>query len=473
MFIGRERELASLKEFYEKDGIGMTVIYGRRRIGKSTLIAEFVKDKKNIFYTATKVGSNRNLELFSNQVLQVLMPEIEDISFKTIEAVFDFINKNIREDKVILVIDELPYWAEKEEALLSILQKYIDTVWKDKNLKIILCGSALSFMENKVLSEKSPLFGRRDSQIKLEGFDYLDAAKFVPNYSNEDKAICYGITGGVAKYLSMIDATKSLDENIVRLFFRTDGYLYDETKNLLTQEFADITIVNNIIEQIASGENALNIIAGKIGEKEQTVLYSLDKLINVGLVEKKKCITEEKNKKKTQYVLKDSMFKFWYQFIPKATSVIEMGHGEVYYQRVVKPAIHSFMGSVFEEMCRYYTLKQGIVGEYNCFVTSVGTWWGVENIKDDKGNVRTQSADIDIVAISEVDKKVIIGECKFKNEKIDKGIYEILVRRGSVITGKYKISKYVLFSLSGYTDWFETLKDEDVLLLTLDSLYNA
>ncbi len=473
MFIGRERELASLKEFYEKDGIGMTVIYGRRRIGKSTLIAEFVKDKKNIFYTATKVGVTRNLELFSNQVLQVLMPEIEDISFKTIEAVFDFINKNIGDDKVILVIDELPYWAEKEEALLSILQKYIDTVWKDKNLKIILCGSALSFMENKVLSEKSPLFGRRDSQIKLEGFDYLDAAKFVPNYSNEDKAICYGITGGVAKYLSMIDATKSLDENIVRLFFRTDGYLYDETKNLLTQEFADITIVNNIIEQIASGENALNIIAGKIGEKEQTVLYSLDKLINVGLVEKKKCITEEKNKKKTQYVLKDSMFKFWYQFIPKATSVIEMGHGEVYYQRVVKPAIHSFMGSVFEEMCRYYTLKQGIAGEYNCFVTSVGTWWGVENIKDDKGNVRAQSADIDIVAISEVDKKVIIGECKFKNEKIDKGIYEILVRRGSVITGKYKISKYVLFSLSGYTDWFETLKDEDVLLLTLDSLYNV
>ena len=324
MFIGRESELASLKEFYDKDGIGMTVIYGRRRIGKSTLITEFVKDKKNIFYTATKVGKNRNLELFSSQVLELLMPGMADISFKTIEAVFDFINKNIGDEKVVLVIDELPYWAEKDEALLSVLQKYIDTVWKDKNLKIVLCGSSLSFMENKVLSEKSPLFGRRDSQIKLEAFDYLDAAKFVPNYSNKDKAICYGITGGVAKYLSMIDPAKSIDENIIRLFFRTDGYLYDETKNLLTQEFADITIVNNIVEQIASGENALNIIAGKIGEKEPTVLYSLDKLIHVGLVEKKKCITDEKNKKKTQYVLKDSMFKFWYEFIPKATSVIEM-----------------------------------------------------------------------------------------------------------------------------------------------------
>lgn len=473
MFIGRERELKSLNAFYDRDGIGMTVLYGRRRIGKSTLIAEFVKDKKTIFYTATKVGKNRNLELFSKQVLDVIMPGIEDISFSTIEAVFDFIDKNIGEDKVILVIDELPYWAEKDEALLSVLQKYIDTVWNNKNLKVILCGSSLGFMENKVLSEKSPLFGRRDSQIKLEAFNYIDAAKFVPNYSNEDKAICYGITGGVAKYLSMIDPEKSIDENIIRLFFRTDGYLYDETRNLLTQEFADISLVNNIVEQIASGENALNLIAAKIGEKEQTVLYSLDKLINVGLVEKKKCITEERNKKKTHYILKDSMFKFWYEFIPKATSVIEMGQGEIYYRKVVKPIIHSFMDSVFEEMCRYYTLMKGIAGEYGCFVTSAGTWWGVENISDTSGQLRAQSADIDVVAISEVDKKVVIGECKFKNEKIDRSIYETLIRRGKLITSKYKLTKYIFFSLSGYTDWFELLVDEDVVLLTLDSLYGG
>ena len=455
MFIGRERELASLNEFYEKDGIGMTVIYGRRRIGKSTLITEFVKDKKTIFYTATKVGKNRNLELFSRQVVDLFMPGVENISFNTIEAVFDFIDKNVKDDKLVLVIDELPYWAEKDDALLSVLQKYIDTIWNDKNLKIILCGSALSFMEKKVLSEKSPLFGRRDSQIKLEAFSYLDAAEFVPDYSNEDKAICYGITGGVARYLAMIDPEKSIDENIVRLFFRTDGYLYDETRNLLTQEFSDISIVNNIVEQIASGENTLNIIAGKIGEKEQTVLYSLDKLINVGLVEKKKCITDEKNKKKTQYVLKDYMFKFWYEFIPKATSVIEIGQGELYYTKVVKPALHSFMGTVFEDMCRYYTLKQGIEGAYGCFITSVGSWWGTESITDKNGGVRTQSTDIDVVAISE----------------IDKGVYETLIRRGKLITAKYKVSKYIFFSLSGYTNWFKSLSDNDVLLLTVDSLY--
>ena len=298
MFVGREDELKSLQELYNKEGFGMSVIYGRRRIGKSTLITEFIKDKKAIFYTATKVGKERNLELFSKQVVSVLDPAFEQAAFASTEAVFDFISRKMPKEKLIIVIDELPYWAEKDEALLSVLQKYIDTEWNDKNLMIILCGSALSFMENKVLSEKSPLFGRRDTQIKLEAFHYRDSALFVPKYSAEDKAVCYGITGGVAKYLSMIDGDKSLDDNIKRLFFHTDGYLYDETRNLLTQEFSDITLVNNIIEQIASGENTVNIIAGKVGEKEPTVLYSLEKLIWVGLVEKRKCITEEKTRRK-------------------------------------------------------------------------------------------------------------------------------------------------------------------------------
>lgn len=471
MFIGRERELASLQEFYDKDGIGMTVIYGRRRIGKSTLITEFIKDKKAIFYTATKVGKERNLELFSRQVVSFFFEDTIELLFHTIDAVFDFIGKNASDEKILIVIDELPYWAEKDEALLSILQKYMDTVWKNKNLKIILCGSALSFMEHKVLSEKSPLFGRRDSQIKLEPFDYLDAAKFVPDYSAEDKAICYGVTGGVAKYLSMMNPSKSIDENIMKLFFRTDGYLYDETRNLLTQEFSDITLVNNIIEQIASGQNTVTGIATKLGEKEPNILYFMEKLMNVGLVEKKKCITEEKNKKKTQYVLKDTMFQFWYAFIPKATSVIEIGQGELYYHRIVKPDIHLFMGSVFENMCRYYTLKQGVLGAYGCFVTNVGTWWGVETIVDADGTKRGQATDIDLVGLAESEKKAVIGECKFKSEKIDKSIYETLIRRGNLIASKYQIEKYILFSMSGFTGWFDTLQDERVVFVTLEDMY--
>jgi len=475
MFIGREKELKSLESVFEKEGFGMTVIYGRRRVGKSTLIKEFVKDKKVIFYTATKVGAERNLELFTKQVLDVLDPSISDATFPTVESVLDLISDRIQdiEEKIVLVIDELPYWAEKDEALLSILQKYIDTMWLQKNMMIILCGSTLSFMEKKVLSEKSPIFGRRDSQIKLEAFNYKDSALFVPKYSAEDKAICYGVTGGVAKYLALFDSKKSLDENIIRLFFSPDGYLYDETRNLLTQEFADITLVNNIIEQVASGENTLNNIASKVHEKDTTVLYSLEKLIDVGLVEKKKCITEEKNKKKTLYVLKDYMFSFWYKFIPKAVSVIEMGQGRKYYEEIVKPKLHSFMGNVFEEMCRYYTLEHGIMGEFGSFVTETGTWWGSELLTDDDGKKYQQSADIDVVGISSVDKTAVCGECKFKNEKIDKEIYETLVRRSKLLSANYIVTKYLLFSLSGFSKWFDTSKNSNLLLITIQDLYRT
>lgn len=471
MFIGRERELESLNNLYRKKGFAMSVIYGRRRIGKSTLIARFIEDKESIFYTATKVGGERNIELFSKQAVSVLDPAFEGASFQTIENVFDFITGKLPRKKLVLVIDELPYWAESDESLLSVLQKYIDTQWADKNIMLILCGSSLSFMESKVLSEKSPIFGRRDSQIKLEAFGYKETARFVPDYSYEEKAICYGITGGVAKYLSLLKPENDLDTNIKELFFKTDGYLYDETRNLLTQEFNDIAVINNIIEQIAYGENTVNSIASKVHEKDTTVLYSLEKLISVGLVEKRTCITEEKNKKKTQYILKDHMFKFWYKFVPKGISLIELGQGEVYYEKAVKPNLHDFMGSVFEEMCKAFTLERSLKGDYGVLLTGAGKWWGVERLKDEEGKRYSEAADIDIVAISAIDKAAVVGECKFKNEKTDRDIYTALKRRSLIIAGKYEIKKLLLFSLSGFSKWFSKEKPNDLIMYSLKDLY--
>jgi hypothetical protein len=130
------------------------------------------------------------------------------------------------------------------------------------------------------------------------------------------------------------------------------------------------------------------------------------------------------------------------------------------------------MGSVFEEMCRYYTLEQGIKGRFGGFITNVGIWWGNESFINSNGERITQPADIDVVAISDIDKTAVIGECKFKNEKIDKNVYETLIRRSSLISGKYKISKYMFFSLNGYTEWFNNINDDNVLLLSLKDLYD-
>ena len=180
---------------------------------------------------------------------------------------------------------------------------------------------------------------------------------------------------------------------------------------------------------------------------------------------------KEKNKKKTQYVLKDYMFKFWYQFIPKAVSVIEIGQGKEYFKKVVKPQLHFFMGSVFEEMCRYYTLEQGTQGAYGSFLTQTGTWWGVEQIVDEDGKRHTQSADIDVVGLSSIDRTAVVGECKFKNEKIDKEIYDTLLRRSRLLSGNYRVIRFLLFSLSGFTKWFDDQDDQNIVKVTVEDMY--
>lgn len=471
MFIGRKKELKIMEDSFHKDGFSMTVITGRRRIGKSTLIRQFIQNKKALYYTCTRVGSERNLELLTDQAVLLFDPSLKGVHFKTTEDLFDFITAHLGQEKLVFVIDELPYWAESDESILSVFQKYIDTRWNHKNLYLVICGSSLSFMEDKVLSEKSPLYGRRDSQIRLEPFNYREAAEFVPDYSYEDKAITYGVTGGVAKYLSLFNPQESLDENIRRLFFTTGGYLYDEPHNLLTQEFSDVVLINNIIEQIASGENTLALIADKVHESTSTVSYSIKKLISTGIVKKKLCIGEEKNRKKSQYVLKDTMFQFWYEFIPDAVSVIEMGHGDVYYDRVVKGKLHDYMGSIFEEMCRFFTLMKGSSGKERYFLTNVGSWWGTEALKKEDGSKYIQSADIDVVGVSDVDHVTVAGECKFRNREMTPSVYDTLVCRSKHIPVPYPVTDYLFFSLSGFSGWEKYQKQDNIHFYTLEDLY--
>ncbi|MDE6749695.1 MAG: ATP-binding protein, partial [Lachnospiraceae bacterium] len=208
-FIGRKAELQTLENMYHSSGFQMVVIYGRRRIGKSTLIKEFIKDKRAVYYTATKTGISKNIELWGKQALETLAPEMNQLTFKNADDLLTFLGKNSEEERCIVVIDELPYLAAADKSILSVLQKMIDNQWINGQMFLILCGSSISFMENEVLSEKSPVFGRRTAQIRLEPFRYLEAAEFVPSYSYEEKAICFGITGGTAKYLSMLDDSKS------------------------------------------------------------------------------------------------------------------------------------------------------------------------------------------------------------------------------------------------------------------------
>ena len=463
MFIGRKNELDVLNETYNKPGFQMTVIYGRRRIGKSRLITEFIKDKKSSYYVGSRSSLEDNLTKWSEQVIDDLFPNMSGVSFQDLESFFKFIGNSATEEKLIIAIDEIPYIAESDDSFLSQMQKVIDTIIVNKNIYLIICGSAISFMEKEILSEKSPLFGRRTNQIFLKPFNYLEAAEFTPSYTCEEKAVVYGITGGVAKYLTLFDDSISLDENIINNYFKPSGYLYEEPLNLLTQEFRTINTYNSVIEVCAGGANRVNEIAGKAHISTATLSYVLKSLCLVGIVSKVIPMGEKENKKKITYEITDGMYRFWYSFVSNARSAIEMNKGGVYYYNNVKNNLHAYMGSVFEDMCRYYALSQGLSDKLNCLVTNVGSWWG-----NDKNGKPT---DIDVVGIDDASKKIIIGECKFRNEVIDKEVYETLIERSGLVNNRYKEVQYLLFSLSGFSKWVHENADDNVRLISINEMY--
>ena len=294
-FIGRKNELKSLETAYSKNSFQMCIVYGRRRIGKTTLINEFIRGKEHIAFTAIKGSAERNIELFGEVVVDYFMPGINGVRFTDIKDILNFITNNIGDKKLVLVIDELPYLAEADKEFLSLLQVEIDKNWLNKNIFLILSGSSISFMEQEVLSSKSPIYGRRTMQIDLKPFNYLETALFVPDYSCEEKAICYGITGGVAKYISMFDSDKSLDDNIADLYFNPSGFMYEEPRNLLVQEFRNATVYDDVVSAIANGANKVVEIKDKTNLESASVHNILQHLLETRIIEKTYAITEIKS----------------------------------------------------------------------------------------------------------------------------------------------------------------------------------
>ena len=466
MFVGRSRELQILEDTYNKPGFQMTVIYGRRRIGKSTLINEFIRDKRSTYYMASQTSMSQNLEKWTSQFINDIAPTAKGASFDDLDSFMEFVGNQCNDDKLVLAIDEIPYLAESDRAFMSLFQRAIDNILSKKNIYIIICGSAISFMQKEVLSEKSPIFGRRTNQIFLKPFNYMESAEFVPSYTYEEKAIVYGITGGVARYLTLFDDSLSLDDNIIKNYFSIAGYLYEEPQNLLTQEFRTISSYNSVIEVCANGANKVNEIADKTGISSASLMYLLEGLLTLGIISKIQCMTEEKNKKKIKYEITDGMYRFWYKYIPAAKTAIELGYGEKYYYDNVKPVIHDYMGSVFEQMCRYDVLIRGFEGRLKCNITKVGTWWG-----QDANRV---PVDIDIVGTDEITNSAVIGECKFRNEPVDKTVYEDIIARKGLINQGYAEKQILIYSLSGFTKWVKENADKDLVeLIGLEEMYQA
>jgi len=451
MFIGREEEIRALNKMYESGKLEVAVIYGRRRVGKTELIKHFCEDKRTIFFTGVENSASYNLNAFTESVYKFLSGSDKRTTMKTVPRDFmqllDLISEMAQHEKIVLVIDEYPYLAKAEKAFSSLLQKYIDTDLRNRDMMIILCGSSMSFMERQVLGSKSPLYGRRTAQFKIRPFNYHDAIRFVPDYSVNDKLLTYGIFGGTPFYLAQIDGKKSLSDNVTDLFFRQNGLLYEEPGNLIKQELREPQVYNAIITAIADGSTKISEIADKVNRPANLCDIYIKKLMSLDLVSKERPLGG-KTGKKSIYVLEDNMFKFWFRHVQDNLTLIAKGLGQKAVANIW-PTINDLMGRVFENVCIQYLWEH-----YDSLPISpkdMGRWWG-----NDPAERKEEG--IDILALDGT--SAVFCECKFRNEKTGAESLASLERKSRLFP-KQTTKYYYLFSVSGFTEDLQRVAKED------------
>ncbi len=462
-FIGRERELASLNDMYREDKFQMFVLYGRRRVGKTTLLNEFCKDKPAIFYSAEQSNRKLNLEKFSEAVFSYY-GETTLEPFSSWENAITYIDERQGDKRLVLVLDEFPYLCRKDMALLSELQHLIDHRLQYGKLFLVLCGSYMGFMEKEVLGSKSPLFGRRTGQLHMKTFDYKTSLEYMDSFPNEEKLMLYGAFGGTPLYLSHIDNSKTFAENIKHEFLRTTAYLYEEPLLLLRQEVVEPGVYSSIIEAIAGGATKSNEIATKIGEEPAKCLRYISILCDLGILYKETPFGEKESSRKTIFGISDFMFRFWYRYVFPNRTLIETGASEAVFARRIEPSYNEYMGIVFEKICMEYLLRKNSLGELPIMFTSIGRWWGHSSEKTHS------QVEIDLIARDGND--YIFCECKWRNEIMTPAVLSKLKESATAFTKDIGSSYFALFSKSGFSDSLieQAKNDSRIMLIGLDDI---
>lgn len=459
MFLGRHDELAELERLYASDKFECLIMYGRRRVGKTTLLSEFIKDKEAIFYVAQENNSCVALRDFSEKVLKTLGMENYQGGFTSWEKAFQFIGVQARERRLVIVIDEFPYLARADGAIKSILQNVIDHTLGQTKLFLILCGSQVSFMEREVLGYNSPLYGRRTGQMRVEPFDFFASREFFPHYAIEQQIEAYSILGGIPLYLRQFQDTLSIAANIKQGIMKKYAYLYEEPKNLLKQELREPMNYNAIIEAIAGGASTANTIAGKAKIPVERCMPYLRTLEELLLVKRFVPVGEPTTSRKGIYRLQDFFFRFWYAFVFPNQSDLELDMIDDVWTEEIEPQLPDFFGHIFEDICRQHLVRENTLHRLPYRFSHIGSWWG-------NNKIEKKQEEIDIYAVGKCG--IYLGECKWRNERLDEGILQNLYRRGAQLFPKEKIT-YVLYSKSGFTQAVveESQRNDRLLLYSL------
>ena len=457
-FVDREQEMETLQSEYEKDGSALVVLYGRRRVGKTTLISEFIKDKNALFFLASEESEAQNRSLLKEKVAEFINSDlIRSAEVKSWDVLFQSIMDTPFESKPVIVLDEFQYLGKANPAFPSIFQRIWEEILKDKSVMVILCGSLISMMESQTLAYGSPLYGRRTAQIRLKQIPFAYYHEFFPGKSHRELIEMYAVTGGVPKYIELFSESGDIYSAIRKCVLNRSGYLYDEPHFLLQQEVTEVGSYFSIMRAIAAGNSKLSAISAVLEIKATSLTKYLKTLIDLDILEREVPITEEnpERSKKGLYKIKDNYLRFWFAFVYPNMSFIESGHSEIVMNKIKKSLVRNHIAFVYEDVCKERMWELNAEDRWPFNFTKLGRYW----------DARTE---IDIAAIDPEGKNLILGECKYWQEPVDVDVLRNLEAKTDAVDWERNNRKvwYVLFSVSGFTDELTALAAarEDVLL---------
>lgn len=462
MFFGREVERELLEEKYHSEGGQLLIVYGRRRVGKTELLRKFCEGKEHVFFSCTECPDAKQLAAFSERILQKGVPAARYITqFPDWQQAFENITDLPGEGKKLVVIDEFPYMVRNNSSIPSILQNLWDAKLKDEDVMVILCGSAMSFIEKEILAEKNPLYGRATGILKMREMDVYDAVKFLPNYSPMEKITAYAVLGGIPHYLKQFDDRLTIAENIRKNILTRGSILYSEVEFLMRQELRETSVYNTIIEAIALGNTKLNDIYQKTQIEKSKLSAYLRNLMDLGIICREFSVAdgvkEQANVQRGLYQVADNFFRFWYAFVFPNYSELEAGDSVGVWKYEVEPELDRYVSLAFENVCRQYLRRENRSGNLPFRFSKMGRWWN-------------KTDELDVLAFDRKEENFLIGECKYKNSPFG---YSDLMR----MQGKFKPQRedcriyYWMFSKRGFADEvLQEAKKQGMYAVTPDEL---
>ena len=443
-FIGRRSELAVLEKQYERKS-GFVVLYGRRRVGKTTLIKEFIKGKPALYFLASREAEALNIRRFAGDMADFVgQPALIEGNYTDWRPLFKAFADHEASERKVLVIDELPYLVKGNPAFPSVLQYAWDELLRDANVMLVICGSSVHMMRDVALSHDSPLYGRRTAQIRLKPMRFSEMASGFPEYGFSDLVDLFALTGGVPKYFEFFEPIDRFEECVKENVFSTSGFLYEEPRFLLDEDIRDPMNYLSILRAVSAGNRRQSDIAGMLGRKTGEMSPYLKTLAGLGFIERRVPFTEKypERSKSGLYYICDTFVDFWFRYVQPFTGELEMGNMRPSLEAVERTFQSNFVPFVFETVSRQAFADLCAAGQIDFAPSRIGSYWN-----------RRGSVEIDVGAVDNSSGRCFFGECKYRErEPVSMGDFEVLRVKAESVPGPFDAPPlFGLFSRTGFS----------------------